>query len=224
MAEIFTEDQFKSARKGGYDKEDVEQQFFEIKEAAAEEKNKLNEQLAMKDSQLEELRRVVKNQQTEIDTMKQDISEKYQSYIDNYDTIGRIIYDSNIQAKKIVEDANNEHDAIIAQANEKAAQIMEEARLSATANALREKQTLEAQVERCRKDYAIMSDKVSQLLRKLDDMQLEFNATVRSINSIADSEDFSTKNSFGFEDFSEEAADEAFDTPEMNDEDGSEQQ
>jgi len=210
MAEIFTEDQFKSARKGGYDKEDVEQQFFEIKEAAAEEKSKLEEQLAMKDSQLEELRRVVKSQQTEIDTMKQNIAEKYQSYIDNYDTIGRIIYDSNIQAKKIVEDASREHDSIIAQANEKAGQIMEEARLSATANALREKQTLEAQIERCRKDYAIMSDKVSQLLRKLDDMQLEFNATVRSINSIADSEDFATKNSFGFDDFTEDASDGTF--------------
>ena len=210
MAEIFTEDQFKSARKGGYDKEDVEQQFFEIKEAAAEEKSKLEEQLAMKDSQLDELRRVVKNQQTEIDTMKQNIAEKYQSYIDNYDTIGRIIYDSSIQAKKIVDDANREHDTIIAQANEKAGQIMEEARLSATANALREKQTLEAQIERCRKDYAIMSDKVSQLLRKLDDMQLEFNATVRSINSIADSEDFATKNSFGFDDFTEDAADGTF--------------
>lgn len=203
MAEIFNEDQFKVARKGGYDKEDVDQQFFEIKEAAAEEKNKLNEQLEMKDSQLAELRRVVKSQQTEIDTMKQNIAEKYQSYIDNYDTIGRIIYDSNIQAKKIVDEANSEHDSIIAQANDKAAQIMEEARLNATADALREKQTLEAQIERCKKDYAIMSDKVSQLLRKLDDMQLEFNATVRSINSIADSEDFSTKNSFGYDEFAE---------------------
>lgn len=208
MAEIFNEDQFKSARKGGYDKEDVDQQFFEIKEAAAEEKNRLNEQLEMKDSQLAELRRVVKSQQTEIDTMKKDISEKYQSYIDNYDTIGRIIYDSNVQAKKIVDDANREHDSIIAEANEKAGQIIEEARLSATADALREKQALEAQIERSKKDYAIISDKVSQLLRKLDDMQLEFNATVRSINNIADSEDFSTRNSFDFDDFAEEITEE----------------
>lgn len=204
MAEIFNEDQFKSARKGGYDKEDVDQQFFEIKEAAAEEKNRLSEQLEMKDSQLEELRRIVKKQQTEIDTMKQDIAEKYQSYIDNYDTIGRIIYDSNVQAKKVVDEANQEHDQIIAQAQEKAGQIIEEARLNATADALREKQSLEAQIERCKKDYAIISDKISQLLRKVDDMQKEFNTTVHSINSIADSEDFSTMNSFDFEDFTEE--------------------
>ncbi len=204
MAEIFNEDQFKSARKGGYDKEDVDQQFFEIKEAAAEEKSRLNEQLELKDSQLEELRKVVKKQQAEIDTMKQDIAEKYQSYIDNYDTIGRIIYDSNVQAKKVVDEANQEHDQIIAQAEEKAGQIIEEARLNATADALREKQSLEAQIERCKKDYAIISDKISQLLRKVDGMQQEFNATVRSINDIADSEDFSTKNSFDFEDFTEE--------------------
>lgn len=204
MAEIFNEDQFKSARKGGYDKEDVDQQFFEIKEAAAEEKNRLSEQLEMKDSQLEELRRIVKKQQAEIDTMKQDIAEKYQSYIDNYDTIGRIIYDSNVQAKKVVDEANQEHDQIIAQAQEKAGQIIEEARLNATADALREKQSLEAQIERCKKDYAIISDKISQLLRKVDDMQKEFNTTVHSINSIADSEDFSTMNSFDFEDFTEE--------------------
>ncbi|MBR3397007.1 MAG: hypothetical protein IKG70_04050 [Lachnospiraceae bacterium] len=204
MAEIFNEDQFKSARKGGYDKEDVDQQFFEIKEAAAEEKNRLSEQLEMKDSQLEELRKIVKKQQTEIDTMKQDIAEKYQSYIDNYDTIGRIIYDSNVQAKKVVDEANQEHDQIIAQAQEKAGQIIEEARLNATADALREKQSLEAQIERCKKDYAIISDKISQLLRKVDDMQKEFNTTVHSINSIADSEDFSTMNSFDFEDFTEE--------------------
>ena len=204
MAEIFNEDQFKSARKGGYDKEDVDQQFFEIKEAAAEEKNRLSEQLEMKDSQLEELRKIVKKQQTEIDTMKQDIAEKYQSYIDNYDTIGRIIYDSHVQAKKVVDEANQEHDQIIAQAQEKAGQIIEEARLNATADALREKQSLEAQIERCKKDYAIISDKISQLLRKVDDMQKEFNTTVDSINSIADSEDFSTMNSFDFEDFTEE--------------------
>lgn len=204
MADIFNEDQFKSARKGGYDKEDVDQQFFEIKEAAAEEKSRLNEQLEMKDSQLEELRKLVKKQQSEIDSMKQDIAEKYQSYIDNYDTIGRIIYDSNVQAKKIVDEANLEHDQIISQAQDRAGQIIEEARLNATADALREKQSLEAQIERCKKDYAIISDKISQLLRKVDDMQKEFNSTVRSINTIADSEDFSTKNSFDFEDFTEE--------------------
>ena len=219
MADIFNDDQFKSAKKGGYDREDVDQQFFEIKEAAAEEQNRLNEQLEIKDSQLAELRRIINSQQAEINSLKQNIAEKYQSYIDNYDTIGRIIYDSNIQAKKIIEDANREHDSIIAQANEKAAQITEEARLNATSNALREKQNLEAQIERSKKDYSIISDKVAQLLKKLDDMQLEFNATVKSINTIADSEDFSTRNSFGYDTFSEDTTELNFDFSEIKTDD-----
>ena len=49
MDETFNEEMFKTVKKGGYDKEDVKNQFQILRAASASEKEKLNETIKEKE-------------------------------------------------------------------------------------------------------------------------------------------------------------------------------
>ncbi len=186
MADNLTGDLFKTAKKGGYDREDVERQFQAVKASASMEKDALLSQIAEKDREITSLNDTVRGQREEIDGLHKDISEKYQSYIDYYDTIGEVILDSRIQAKKIVEDAYSERDRILANVNEEAKRAAEEARTAALADALREKEEIERANEEKRAQYNAMCEKIAALVGQLEAADADFSAAVKNVRDIAD--------------------------------------
>ena len=108
MAEIINEEMFRPAKKNGFDREDVLNKVQAIKEAAVIEKNAIQEKLDAALKENAELKEKSAALQDEVDKLKKDISEKYQSYIDNYDMIGSLIYDAKVQSRNIISDAEAE--------------------------------------------------------------------------------------------------------------------
>ena len=186
MAENQNGELFKVVKKGGYDREDVEQQFSALKQAAAMEKQQLEEQIAERDAQIASLNETVAAQRDELDTLRRNISEKYQSYIDNYDTIGQVILDSRVQAKKIVEEAYAEKDRILLNANQEVEKAAEEARQQALADSVHEKEEIEKATEEKKRAYESVCARLNALLADLDATQLRLDDTIRSMHEVAE--------------------------------------
>lgn len=188
MAENFREDLFKTARRGGYDREDVEHRFQIIKEAAAIEKNQLQDQIHGKEQEIQNLNEKIREQQDEIESLKKDISEKYQSYKDNYDMIGQLIFDSKVKAKKIVDDANEEKERILGEVQAEVEKTREETRISTLADAMKEKEELELQIMEKQEVYDDICKKIAGLLARMDGVQTMVEDSVKEIHVIAEEE------------------------------------
>ncbi|HAJ73585.1 MAG TPA: hypothetical protein DCM49_02185 [Lachnospiraceae bacterium] len=105
------------------------------------ENKAMNDVIAKKDRQIQELRNRLEEKERkivslrnkidekdlEIKKLRTDISDKYQSYIDNYESIGGLIYESKIRSDKMVKDAENKKDRILAAAEAEARKVIQEA-------------------------------------------------------------------------------------------------
>ncbi len=121
------EELFKTTRIGGFDKEDVMEQFQKLKDDTGKEKEQLEEEIRRKDEKIRELSQKLEEKQNEIDRLEKDIREKYQSYIDNYDTIGRLVFDAEIRSKKIIGDAEGKSREIVGSAEDRSKKLIREA-------------------------------------------------------------------------------------------------
>jgi cell division septum initiation protein DivIVA len=203
MAANGNEELFKTTLMGGFDKEDVLRQFQKLQDDAASEKSKLLLALKGKDKKAAELEEKLKKREAEIEKLKRDISEKYQSYIDNYDTIGQLIYDARIQTDKMRNEARTEKDRLIGEARTEKEKVIGEARaesekmlsdareerekLLAEARAESEKMVSEAQVMARQCLDSVQHEVDERLLegkKKYIAVQEELNDVVELINQV----------------------------------------
>ena len=136
-----TEERFKTTTFGGYDKEEVLQELQKMMENAHDEKATilreledsrrncviLQKEIEEKNARIAELQETIVAKDHEMQETGRMIREKYQSYVDNYDTIGSLIYESKIRAKQIARETEEERKKILEEAQEEAARIREEA-------------------------------------------------------------------------------------------------
>ncbi len=200
MDETFNEEMFKTVKKGGYDKEDVKNQFQILRAASASEKEKLNETIKEKDTKIAELNDKINELEAEISSLKRDIQEKYQSYIDNYNSIGQIIYEAKIQSQKTADEANAKKEKILSEAETLKKSIIEEAKAEALAvlkkakddaeeEAKRVKGEVEGELAKGRRQYQKIREKTDGIMGKLNTIQKELMSTFKAIHEISSSEE-----------------------------------
>lgn len=160
-------EQFKTTLMGGYDKEDVLEQFKQLKDTSEAEKNKLL-------LQIDELNKAVKEKDSEIEKLNSDIKEKYQSYIDNYDTIGKIVYETRIQSDKTLKDANAQKDKIISEADTQAREKVDKAQLEV------QKILLDG-----KRHYEVLQEEINELIMLVNQVQHKFMKSFKAIHEIS---------------------------------------
>ena len=104
---------FKTTLMGGYDREDVAEQFNTLKDAHASSQNQLKKDLAEKETYIEELKNKLEEKAKQKDQLEKDISNKYQKYIDHHNSISHLLVDAQIKADEIVGDAKKTRDHMI---------------------------------------------------------------------------------------------------------------
>ena len=118
---------FKTTLMGGYDKDDVAQKVEAIKDAAFREKSRLEKEIKTRDEKIAELTKRLELKETQKEKLERDVTEKYQKYVDNYDRIGSLILNAQIQADEMMERAKKQCDEMLKTAEQQAAQMREEA-------------------------------------------------------------------------------------------------
>ena len=128
------EEMFRTAKFGGYDKDDVEQEIQRLNDAAMVEKNELKgkldqanakiraqaQELEVRSAKIKELQDALIAKDTELQNVEKEVKDKYQSYVDNYDTIGSLIYEAKIRAKQVDRETEAQRQRILAEANAEA--------------------------------------------------------------------------------------------------------
>ena len=194
MSEFIGDEMFKSARRGGYDREDVQQQFKTLKDEAAEEKNKLLLVLKSKEKKIgeqndliEEKDGEVRRLDAEVKQLRKDIDEKYKTYIENYDTIGQLVYDAKIRSNQMIRDAETESDRIIKNAEAEKERILAAAKESADVQLGRAQSEMDEKIRDGRRSYAAIQDEVSELVQLVNQIQRKFMQSVKTIHELSDS-------------------------------------
>ena len=108
------EEQFKTSLMGGYDKQDVDERFRKMREDAASERGRLTaegadreKEAAELEARIRELSSALEKKEAEAGTLRTNIEGKYKSYIDNYDMIGKLAYESRVRADEIRREADD---------------------------------------------------------------------------------------------------------------------
>ena len=66
------------------------------------------EMIQARDREIEELKKKLSEREAEVEKLKADIRDKYQSYIDNYESIGSLVYDAKIRSEQMIRDAEEQ--------------------------------------------------------------------------------------------------------------------
>ena len=96
---------FKTTLMGGYDKDDVTEQFNTLKDAHASTKTEFKKTLADKDAQIADLTQKIAENTKKREKLERDITQKYQKYIDHHNSISGLLVDAQIKADEIISDA-----------------------------------------------------------------------------------------------------------------------
>ena len=181
------EEIFRTAKFGGYDKEDVEQGIQRIQDAATVEKNDLrnkldqaNKQISDKDAEISSLNAKIR----ELQDMEKNVREKYQSYVDNYDTIGSLIYEAKLRAKQVDRDTEAQKQKILAEAQTEAQQIRD----NAAAEGEKMIEDVEKQIEEKNRNgkmqYEAVQEELAHVIEIFNQVQKQFMNSYREIQNI----------------------------------------
>lgn len=191
----FNFEEIKTTLMGGYDKEDVQNKISSLIDKYETEASK-------KDKEIEELKKSVSEKDdqisaknSEIYKLNKDIGEKYQGYIDNYNTIGKIVYETRIQSEKTLDDARIKGESIIAEANKKAQLSIDKAQ-----------EEVDKRISEGKKKYDVLQEEINELLQLVNQVQHKFMQSFKAIHEISgamndeDGSEFDIELDEGFED------------------------
>ena len=167
---------FKTTLMGGYDKDDVQIQVQALKEEAYAEKSRLLKEIKEKDSKISELLQRLDAKEQQIEKYKKDISEKYQQYIDNYESIGRLVYESQVRADNMIKEAEKKRDELLA-----------EATVEAERRVLSVQTEIDEKLAEGKKKYIAVQDEMNDIVELINQAQQRFMSSYKEVHRIISS-------------------------------------
>ena len=111
----------------GYNKEEVNMYITELEAEYKQKLSRLEARTRESEKQVDELTRRVEKKERQKEELEHEIETKYKTYIDHYDKIAGLVYESQLKADQILADANQRAEEILKDAHAKEAQILADA-------------------------------------------------------------------------------------------------
>lgn len=173
---------FKTTLVGGYDKDDVEKHIQKMKDEAYVNKNRLLQILKQREQTIQELTAKLDEKETQLRQKDRDIKEKYQTYIDNYEQIGRLVYESRVRADRMIIDAREESRRIIQEARNLAKQRLDRVQVQ-----------IDDKLDEGRMKHQAIQKELEDLMELLKEVRkrcmLSYDNVEKLVNSYTDRED-----------------------------------
>lgn len=110
------EEMFKTTLMGGFDKDDVQEKVQKMKDETAQQQLAFKKEIEEKEQRIAELQKRLELKEANQERLERDIQEKYQKYVDNYETIGRVALEAQLRADKMIEETQEKCDKMVADA------------------------------------------------------------------------------------------------------------
>ena len=97
----------------------IQELIQKIKDEMAEAQVNFRKQIADRDEKIAELQKRIDLKDAYQARMEENIKEKYQKYIDNYESIGKLVFDAQLKADSMEKGTKEKCDQMIAEAGKK---------------------------------------------------------------------------------------------------------
>ena len=148
----------KTSLMGGYDKEEVQEQIADRDEKIAE----LQKRIDLKDAYQAR--------------MEENIKEKYQKYIDNYESIGKLVFDAQLKADSMEKETREKCDQMIAEAEAEAKRRVESVQSE-----------IDDKLVEGKKKYLAVQEEMNGIVELINQAQRRFMSSYKEVHQIISS-------------------------------------
>lgn len=164
---------FKTTLMGGYDKDEVHEQIQKMKDEIAEQQLAYRKQIAEKDSRIAELEKRIELKEASQTKLEADVRDKYQKYIDNYESIGKLVFEAQLKA-----------DAMIKEAEEKCSTMIREAEEEARHRVESVQSEIDDKLREGKKKYLAVQEEMNGIVELINQAQKRFMSSYREVHQI----------------------------------------
>ena len=169
------EEMFKTTLKGGFDKDPVQEKVQKMKDETAQQQLAFKKEIEEKEQRIAELQKRLELKEANQERLEREIQEKYQKYVDNYETIGRVALEAQLRADKMIEETQEKCDKMVADAEAEAKQKIADAELEIDGKLLDGK-----------KKYLALQEEMSQIVDLINSAQKHFADSYSEVHKIID--------------------------------------
>ena len=167
---------FKTTLMGGYDKEEVQEQIQKLKDEMAESQENYKKQLADKDARIAELQKRIELKEDYQARLEEDIREKYQKYIDNYESIAKLVFEAQVKADTLERETKEKCEKMLQDAEEEARRKVESVQSEIDDKLLEGK-----------KKYLAVQEEMNGIVELINQAQKRFMSSYREVHHIISS-------------------------------------
>lgn len=167
---------FKTSLMGGYDKEEVQELIRKLKDEMADQQAEYKKQMAEKDAKIAELQKRIELKDSYQARMETDIREKYQKYIDNYESIGRLVFEAQLKA-----------DSMEKEAEQKCKDMIEEAEAEAKRRVEAVQSEIDDKLREGKSKYVAVQDELNGIVDLINQAQRRFMSSYKEVHQIISS-------------------------------------
>lgn len=167
---------FKTTLMGGYDKEEVQELIQKMKDEMAEVQVNYRKQLADRDAKIAELQKRIELKEAYQARMEEDIKEKYQKYIDNYESIGKLVFEAQLKS-----------DSMQKEAEEKCSKMIEEAEAEAKRRVESVQSEIDDKLLEGKKKYLAVQEEMNGIVELINQAQKRFMSSYKEVHQIINS-------------------------------------
>ena len=168
----------------GFDKEEV---FAYIKQIEADANQKVAQarvDVTEKDKQIAELKQRIQSKDARYERLENEVEVKYRTYIDNYEKIGSLVYESQVKGDKIIADAQKEAARLTAESRSQYDRTMAEADLAAKTRLDAVQGEIDARLTEGKKQYAKVQEDMNEIVDLINEVQKRFMRAYKEIHEV----------------------------------------
>ena len=168
----------------GFDKEEV---FAYIKQIEADANQKVAQARAdvtEKEKQIAELKQRIQSKDAKYERLENEVEVKYRTYIDNYEKIGSLVYESQVKGDKIIADAQKEAARLTAESRSQYDRTMADADLAAKTRLDAVQGEIDARLTEGKKQYAKVQEDMNEIVDLINEVQKRFMRAYKEIHEV----------------------------------------
>lgn len=175
---------FKTTLMGGFDKDDVLEQVQKMKDAAMDERARFKKTISEKDAKIAELQRRLDLKDMQQLRLEQDIREKYQKYIDKYDSILKLVFDAQVRADEILAQTMEECERKKKDTQEECQRMREETESEVQEARETARKEIDENLLEGKQCYLAIQKEMDEIVDVINQAQKRFMASYKKIHSI----------------------------------------
>ena len=169
-------DMLKTTLMGGYDKEEVQELVQKLRDELAEQQTAYKKQIAEKDAKIAELQKRIELKDDTQMRLEETIREKYQKYVDNYESIGSLVFEAKLRADSMEKEAAEKCQSMIAEAEAEAKRRVESVQSE-----------IDDKLMEGKKKYLAVQEEMNGIVELINQAQKRFMSSYKEVHQIISS-------------------------------------